>query len=189
MHSNRIGFGNAWTRLAGAVVVLGVMAGGCDAIFPKKVKDEDCDKWVGHAYDVAKEGFEAAIKSCPSDMQKQMKKGMDKGLDKEKDKAAKRCKKHNDEKYESKDADCWAKAADVKALKACKFKIGDETLKDPKNDDDKDPQEVFDDVKKMCDKAAKAKGGGDDDDDKAKKKADDDDDSKKKKKKGDDDDN
>jgi hypothetical protein len=188
MHSNRNGFGNAWTRLAGAVVVLGVMAGGCDAIFPKKVKDEDCDKWVNHAFDVAKEGFEAAIKSCPDDMKKQMKKGMDKGLEKEKDKAVKRCKKHVDEKYESKDAECWTKAADLKALKACKFKMGDEGLKDPKNDDDKDPQEVFDDLKKMCDKAAKAKGGDDDDD--KKKKGDDDDDSKKKsKKKGDDDDN
>ena len=175
MHTNRNGIGKSFTRLAGAVVILGVMAGGCDAIFPKKVKEEDCDKWVGHVFDVAKDEFESAIKTCPDDLKKQMKKGSDKALDKEKDKAVKKCKKHVDEKYESKEADCFMKAANFKDLKACKFKVTDD--KDDK-DDDKDPAAAFDKLKKMCDKAggkAKADDDAADDDAKAKKKGDDDD--------------
>jgi hypothetical protein len=162
----------------GAVVVLGVMAGGCDAIFPKKVKEEDCEKWVGHTFDVAKDEFEAAIKSCPAEMKKEMKKFLDKGFDKEKEKTVKKCKKHVDEKYVSKESDCFMKASSLKDMKACKFSIADADDKD----DDKDPEKVFADLKKQCDKAAKAaKGGGDDDDDdkgSKKKKAGDDDDDK-----------
>jgi hypothetical protein len=166
--------------MAGAVVVLGVMAGGCDAIFPKKVKEEDCEKWVGHTFDVAKDEFESAIKECPADLKKQMKKGLDKGFDKEKEKTVKKCKKHVDEKYEAKEAECFMKASTLKDMKACKFKIAD----DGDKDDDKDPSKVFEELKKQCEKAG-GKSKGDDDDDK--KKGDDDDDSKKKKSKKDDD--
>lgn len=178
MRSNSIG--KSWSRLAGAVVVLGVMAGGCDAIFPKKVKDEDCEKWVTHTFDVAKDEFEGAIKSCPAEMKKQMKKGLDKGFDKEKEKAVKKCKKHVDEKYEAKEAECFLKASTLKDMKACKFKIADG---DDKDDEDKDPSKVFEKLKKTCDQAA-GKGGDDEDT----KKGDDDDDSKSKKKKKADDD-
>lgn len=178
MNSIGNGFGKSWTRLAGAVVVLGVMAGGCDAIFPKKVKDEDCEKWVTHTFDVVKEEFDGAIKSCPDDLKKKMKKGIDKEFDKTKEKTVKKCKKHVDEKYEAKEAECWMKAASIKDMKACKFKIAESDDKD----DDKDPAEALEKVKKMCDKMG-GKSKGDDD---AEKKGDDDDDSKKKKKKDDD---
>src|SRR5438046_963217 len=91
------------SRMVMLLLVVGVAASGCDAIFPKKVAKEDCKKWIDHGFEVVQSDFEGAMKKCSAEMRKMMKKGMDKGLDKAKDKALDDCNGQVGEKYEGKE--------------------------------------------------------------------------------------
>lgn len=116
-----------------------------------RVRTEDCELWVGHAFDEAKIAFRDAIAPCPEKLRSKLSAGSDKAFAVGREKTVANCRKHLGEPYDLAESTCFMQARKLRAMKACGFKT-----MPAKDADDADPEEATEKLRDLCVKARDA---------------------------------
>jgi hypothetical protein len=119
----------------------------------RKVTKEDCEGWAERAANILVASFNDAARSCPPQVRENVGRKFEGNKVSIRNGAYDLCEKHLRETYAVKDAACVMRAADAKALAACKFAP-------LTNEGDSNWVGMVDDLRSKCAQAAAAGSAG-----------------------------